>query len=326
MSVVEYPQRAQAVVMLLLTNLFWGFSFPVVKALTQVHARIVPEAGTWFATCNTIGPRFVLGTVVLLLMQARSFWRIRRAEWQQGLLIAFFSAGGMMLQNDGLQFTAASTSAFLTQLYAVLIPLSLALWQRRNPGASVWVSCVLVLAGVAILGGFDWRTFTFGRGETETLASSFFFMGQILCLGWRRFADNRPEKITLVMFGAQAVIFTGLSWLAAPEAATLLVPWQSPEWLGLTLILTVFCTVGAFSLMNTWQPRISTTEAGLLYCFEPIFASLLAMVLPAWFSRWADLDYPNEIATVGLLVGGALITGANVLLLTRPPRVALPAG
>lgn len=326
MSVVEYPQRAQAVVMLLLTNLFWGFSFPVVKALTQVHARIVPEAGTWFATCNTIGPRFLLATVVLMIMQARSFWRIRRAEWQQGLLITLFSSAGMLLQNDGLQFTAASTSAFLTQLYAVLIPLSLAVWQRRNPGASVWVSCVLVLAGVAILGGFDWRTFTFSRGETETLLSSFFFMGQILCLGWRRFAGNRPEKITLVMFGSQALIFGLLTLGAVPEPATVLVPWQSPEWLGFTLILTVFCTLGAFSLMNTWQPRISTTEAGLLYCFEPIFASLLAMVLPAWFSRWADLDYPNEVVTAGLLVGGALITAANVLLLMRPPRVALPAG
>lgn len=307
--------------MLLLANVFWGISFPVVKALGLVHAQIVPTAGTWLATFYCIAPRFLLATLVLVVVQYRSFWRITKAEWQQGVVIALFSAVGMLLQNDGLQFTAASTSAFLTQLYAILIPLSLGIWQRRNPGGSVWLSCLLVLAGVAILGRFDWHDFSFGRGETETLLCSVFFMGQILCLGWKRFEQNRPEKITLVMFATQAVIFSSLAAVAAPDAETLLVPWQSSAWLGFTLVLTVFCTIGSFSLMNAWQPRISTTEAGLIYCFEPIFASLMALYLPAWFSRWVGFDYPNEIATWTLLVGGALITAANIVILVRPPRV-----
>ena len=323
MNTVEYPQRKQAVIMLLLTNLFWGVSFPVVKALGLVHADIVPAAGTWFATFYCIAPRFVLATLVMMAVQYRSFWRMTKAEWQQGALIGLFSAAGMLLQNDGLQFTEASTSAFLTQFYAILIPLTLAIWQRRNPGASVWWSCLLVLAGVAILGRFDWQSFSFGRGETETLVCSVFFMGQIMCLGWKRFAGNRPEKITFVMFATQALIFSSLAAVAAPDATTLLVPWQSEVWLGLTLILTLFCTIGSFTLMNTWQPRISTTEAGLLYCFEPIFASIMALMLPAWFSRWAGFDYPNETVTWTLLIGGALITAANLIILLRPPRVTL---
>lgn len=326
MSDVEYPQRKQAVIMLLITNLFWGISFPVVKALGFLHAQLVPEAGTWFATFYCIAPRFVLATLVLMVVQYRGFWRITKAEWQQGGLIAGFSSIAMVLQNDGLQFTEASTSAFLTQLYAILIPLSLAVWQRRNPGASVWVSCLLVLTGVAILGRFDWQEFSFGRGESETLLCSVFFMGQILCLGWKRFANNRPEKITFVMFALQAVVFSSSAVVAAPDAATLLVPWQSIAWLGFTLVLTVFCTLGSFSLMNAWQPRISTTEAGLLYCVEPIFASLMALFLPTWFSVWVGFDYPNETATWTLLLGGGLITLANVLILLRPPRVMSPSG
>jgi len=38
------------------------------------------------------------------------------------VLLGLFASAGMALQNDGLQFYAASTSAFLTQLYAILIP------------------------------------------------------------------------------------------------------------------------------------------------------------------------------------------------------------
>lgn len=74
--------------------------------------------------------------------------------------------------------------------------------------------------------------------------------------------------------------------------------------------------------MNAWQPKISTTEAGLIYCIEPIFASIMALFLPAWFSQWAGFAYPNETATWMLLIGGGLITAANVLIQLRPPRVA----
>jgi drug/metabolite transporter (DMT)-like permease len=86
---------------------------------------------------------------------------------------------------------------------------------------------------------------------------------------------------------------------------------------GLTLTLAVVCTVGAFSIMNKWQPKITSTEAGLIYCIEPIFASIFALFLPAIFSRWTAIDYPNEHATWSLLIGGGLITIANILVLTK---------
>ena len=63
---------------------------------------------------------------------------------------------------------------------------------------------------------------------------------------------------------------------------------------------------------------------GILRCdgIEPIFASLMALVLPGLFSVWAAVNYPNERATWTLLVGGALITGANVILQLKPPERA----
>jgi drug/metabolite transporter (DMT)-like permease len=105
----------------------------------------------------------------------------------------------------------------------------------------------------------------------------------------------------------------------APRAGALLALWTSPPWVVFTLALTLFCTLGAFTLMNTWQPKITATEAGLIYCVEPVFASLMALYLPGLFSAWAGFDYPNERATFNLLVGGGLITLANVLLQFRPP-------
>ena len=67
-------------------------------------------------------------------------------------------------------------------------------------------------------------------------------------------------------------------------------------------------------LMNTWQPRVSATQAGMAYCAEPVFASLYALFLPAWLEKLGGLSYPNEHLTGSLLVGGILITIANVLV------------
>ena len=121
------------------------------------------------------------------------------------------------------------------------------------------------------------------------------------------------------MFGVQALLLWTLVPLTAPNVESTLVPWTSPVWLVMTLVLTVLCTYTAYILMNAWQPRITSTEAGLIYCTEPIFGSLLALVLPALFSIAAEIDYLNETGTWSLLIGGGLITLANILLQLKPP-------
>jgi drug/metabolite transporter (DMT)-like permease len=190
---------------------------------------------------------------------------------------------------------------------------------RRWPSGTVLLCGGLVLAGVAILGRFDFRALHLGRGEMETLLSSVFFMMQILLLDSKQFAANRALPVTLVMFTVQALLFSVMAAGTAPSAASLLVPWTSGAWLTFTLLLTLFCTLGAYTLMTMWQPKITATEAGLIYCVEPLFASLLALFLPAIFSAWGGFNYPNEQLTWHLLVGGGLITLANVLIQLNPP-------
>ncbi|MEO6568205.1 MAG: DMT family transporter [Opitutaceae bacterium] len=311
--------RTRALLMLVVATACWGLSFPIIKAMALVQMRLLPEASTWFSAAYLVAPRFALGFIVLVIWQARDFWQVTRLELKQGLVIGLFSAIGMLLQNDGLQFTEASTSAFLTQFYAILIPIYVALRLRKLPRPAVWMSCALVLAGVAILGNFNWRTLHFGRGEWETLLASTFFVGQILALEKPAFAANRAAKVTLVMFGVQAFIYAAFTAILAPDRHAMIVPWTSGPWVIMTLVLTVICTLGAYGLMNAWQPKITATEAGLIYCAEPLFGSAMALFLPGMFSRWAAVDYTNETTTWTLLIGGSLITIANVLIQLKPP-------
>lgn len=305
--------------MLLLANLFWGLSFPVIKSVQQTHLLLLPASNGWFVTAMTLMPRFLLGALVLVIFLRQWPGNFTHGEWKQGLLIGAFSTLGLLFQIDGMMHTSASTSAFLTQFYAIMIPLYVAFRTRRAPSPVIWAAVALVLAGVAVLGRFDFRELRLGRGEWETLVASTFFMGQILTLEDRSYAGNRVLPVTVVMFATSAVVFAGQALVTAPQIADVLVPWTSGPWLGLTALLTVFCTLGAFTIMNKYQPRITATEAGLIYCFEPIFGSLLALFLPAIFSAWAGIDYANETLTRHLLIGGGLITLANVLIQLKPP-------
>jgi drug/metabolite transporter (DMT)-like permease len=319
MSMPSSPsQHVRAVLMLVLANVYWALSFPLIKAIAFEHQRLLPASGSWFITVCMLAPRFVLAAAIVAVWRRGALRGMTAREIRQGTGLALFATAGMLFQNDGLQYTSASTSAFLTQLYAIMIPLWVALRRRRQPPAIVWVCGGLVLAGVAILARFDWRELHLGRGEVETLVSSLFFTGQILLLDRAGFAGNRPIPVTFVMFVVEAVLSLGMVGVAAPRLADLPVLVTSAPWLGFTLALTLFCTVGAFTIMNTWQPKITATEAGLIYCLEPVFASLMALVLPALFSRWAGFAYPNETLTLNLLIGGGLITAANVLIQLKP--------
>jgi len=66
---------------------------------------------------------------------------------------------------------------------------------------------------------------------------------------------------------------------------------------------------------------LEATEAGLIYCAEPVFASVFALFLPAWLAALSGGFYPNETATARLLIGGGLITAANICLQLRPRAV-----
>jgi drug/metabolite transporter (DMT)-like permease len=313
------PLHRRALIGLVLATLFWGLSFPTVKGMVLTHEQLLPGSSNWFVTVMILGPRFLLSAVLLFLWAPRTIFGLTRHELRQGALLALTNALGMLCQVDGLQFTSASVSAFLTQFTVIMIPVVVAVRSRRLPSLVIWVSALMVLAGVAILGRFDFQALRFGRGELETLLGSVFFMMLIFVLDDPRYAGNRVVPVSAVMFGLEGLAFTGLSLAIAPHPADYLVPWTSMPWLVSTGLLTFFCTLGAFMLMNRWQRYVTATEAGLIYCLESVFAALLALCLPALLSRWFGFDYPNELVTWQLVVGGGLITLANVILQLKPP-------
>lgn len=303
--------------MLLLATFFWAASFPLVKALALEQQRLVPAAGTWFLAMIGALYRFGLAGLLLALFLNRRLRQLTRLELEQGFWLAFFGVGGILFQMDGLSHTAASTSAFLTQLYVAFIPVWVALVHRHLPGPKVIVSLGLVLVGLAILAGLDFKTFKLGRGETETLIGSVLFAGQILVLERPRYAANDTLRFSTVMFAFMALWCVPGVCCTMPDAAATLRAFASPTTWGCLAALVLLCTLGGYLFMNRWQPHVTATEAGLIYSVEPVIASALALFVPGLISSWSGIQYPNETLTARLLIGGGLVTAANVLLQKR---------
>ena len=310
-------KKPKAIRMLLLATALWAFSFPAMKALGLEQQKLLPDAGSWFFTSLGVMYRFGLAGVVTLVLSRIRRETTSRLELEQGLWLALFGASGILFQMDGLTYTQASTSAFLTQGYCVFIPVWTTFMNRRLPALKIILCIGIVLTGVAVLADLDLRTFKLGRGEIETLIASLLFSGQILLLEHPRYSANRPIQFSTVMFLAMALLCVPLVIATAPDAAACIRAYASFTACGILTLLVVVCTLGAYLLMNYWQPRVSATEAGLIYCAEPVIASTLALFLPAWISVWANINYANETLTLRLLIGGGLITAANVLLQSR---------
>lgn len=302
--------------MLVLCTALWAVSFPTMKALALAQQTLIPEAGSWFFTSLGVMYRFGTAAVIMLIISARTLRRLTRLEVEQGFGLAVFGVGGILFQMDGLAHTSASTSAFLTQCYSLFIPLWVAFRRRRWPAMRVLLCCALVISGVAVLAGVDWRSFRLGRGELETLIASVLFTGQILWLERPAYARNNVNHFSCVMFTAMALLCVPLVWATALRAEDCLRAYHSGAALGFLALLVVFSTLGGYMIMNHWQRRVTATEAGLIYCIEPVFASALALFLPGWFSQWTGIAYANERITASLLIGGGLITLANLVIQT----------
>ena len=315
-DIAAVPRR-RAIRMLVLCTACWALSFPAMKALALTQQNLLPQTGSWFFTALSVTYRFGVAGLILLLFTFRQVKTVTRREMEQGMFIAVFGGAGILFQMDGLAYTSASTSAFLTQGYCMIIPVWVALANRRWPTAKTVFCTALVLFGVGVLAGVNRHSLNLGRGEIETLLASLLFAGQILSLGHARYAANRALVFTTVMLLGTALVSAPLAWFTAPDAAALWRAYESPAACGFLGIITLFCTLAAFVLMNTWQRFVTATEAGLIYCAEPVFASLMALFLPAIFSQWAGIQYANETLTARLLIGGGLITAANVLLQSR---------
>ena len=185
------------------------------------------------------------------------------------------------------------------------------------------VSCALAAVGIGVLAGVDWRTLRLGRGEGETILSSFFFAAQIFWLERPAFARNRTAHATVVMF---AVLTATLLPGAGVARGRLARGGDGDLRLGAIfaclLVLTLFCTLCTFTLMNHWQRELEGDRSGVDLLRRAGVDERVRVVLAGVAGALDRVEYANEAPTARLLCGGRAHHRGERL----PPLVAAEGG
>jgi drug/metabolite transporter (DMT)-like permease len=316
----------QAIGVLVLCAASQGLGFIIGKASLLAQVALVPGESSWFIAAQNLAPRFAVGVILLVAVYGFRVLQLGRTEWLQAGVMASCSIAGCMFQLDGMQFTTASVAAFITQFFVVLIPIWAALANRRWPRGPVYCSVLLVVLGLGLLAGVDWRTMQLGRGETEMIIAAVFFSVMLFSINWPGFAANRPDRTTAGMFLIETLIFVLIALWTQQGEDSFFVPWHEWSWSLLVLGAAIVGSIGPFILIVRWQRLVTPTEAGMIYCLGPVFTLGCGVFLPGMLSQWTGVDYPNETITASIIAGGLLILAANALTQLWPPRPMRSAG
>jgi drug/metabolite transporter (DMT)-like permease len=275
--------RWQADAALVVAAFFFGTTFVVVQDAVE-RADPLPFLATRF---------LIAGAVLAVLGRRRPG---TPGELRHGVAAGAALLVGYVLQTIGLQYTTPSTSAFITYLLVVFVPLLSFVLLGRRPHSLTLVGLVLAVAGLVLLtGGAD---ATFGRGEVLTLGCAVAFAAHIVILG-ETAGRHDPIRLTCVQ-----VTTVGVACLAASlVAGNVALPGSA---LAAAAFTGVFATALAFFAMVWAQRVVSPSRAALILLLEPVFAALLA---------WAAGD--GLPATTAL--GGLLILAAVVVAEVLPP-------
>jgi drug/metabolite transporter (DMT)-like permease len=219
-------------------------------------------------------------------------------ELRHGVIAGAALLVGYVAQTVGLQYTTAATSAFITYMLVVFVPLLSYAVTRERPHALVIAGVALAVVGLGLLtGGAD---VGFGRGEVLTLGCAVAFGIHLVFLG-EVAARHDPIRLTTVQLAT-----VGGACLAPAAVQGLAL--DAPA-LGAAAFTGVFATAVSFLAMVWAQRIVSPSRAALILLLEPVFAALLSAVT-------------GESITATSALGGALILLAVVVAEVLAPAVS----
>jgi len=249
------PSRARGRWVLALAGFLFGSTFLVVQTAVD-RAAVLPF----------LAVRFLIGTAVLWPLARRA--AATPNEVRHGILAGLTLLAGFLLQTTGLRSTTSATSAFITYLLVVMVPLIGVVRHRRVPPANVLVGVVLAVAGLYLLSG---GIAGIGTGELLTVGAAFFFALHIVVLGE---VSGHHDPIRLTMWQALTVaVCCFVPGFFAPGGYS----FDAGVW-----VAAAFCGVGATAAAfwcMTWAQRVvPESQAAIILLMEPVSAAVLGAI------------------------------------------------
>ena len=283
------PRKLKADLLLICCTLIWGATFVLVKdALANASVFVF------------LALRFLLATVVLILMYGRELRTVGAGGFRAGALIGCCMFGGYAFQTAGLELTTPSKAAFITGFFVVLVPVLLALFGTRRVPLWVWFGALSAFAGLYFLAVPPSGLAALNRGDLLVLACAFLFALHVISIGHYsiRYSAGALTLIQVAITALFTILCVPLFALLGAERPRLL--WTTA--LILAVIATgIFATALAFSVQVWAQQYTSANHAAIIFTLEPVFAGLTS------FAFYHERLGARSLAGAALILGGILI-------------------
>jgi len=265
-------------------TVLWGATFILVKAaLRDVSPALF------------LAMRLSLAAAVLGIAFRRN---LRSGVHRGGAIAGVFLFAGFFFQTQGLRYTTAPKSAFITGLTTVMVPLVAALVYRIRPQVSEVVGVLVATLGMGLM-TLEGPIGSISRGDWLTLLGAIAFAAHIVTVGHFA-AVSSYQQLTFVQ-----VVTAAACALLACAAETRTISWR-PVVIAAILVTGLLCTALAFAI-QAWAQRYTTaTRTGLIYALEPVVA---------WVTSFIVM---GETLAARAALGAALILGGVVLVEVKP--------
>jgi drug/metabolite transporter (DMT)-like permease len=227
---------------------------------------VVQEAVERVEPLPFLAVRFLIGAAALYPLARRR--RATSGERRDGARAGVALLIGYVLQTIGLQYTSSATSAFITYMLVVFVPVLALVLLRRRPHPVTLAGIAVAVVGLVLLTDPGGEGTGLGRGEVLTLGCAVAFAAHVVILGEtaHRHDPFRLAAIQVATVGAGcAVPGALLGGYRFPVAA-----------LAAAVATALFATALAFVLQVRGQATVAPARAALLLLLEPVFAALLA--------------------------------------------------
>ncbi|HZC44125.1 MAG TPA: DMT family transporter [Acidobacteriaceae bacterium] len=280
-------QNAMAHFLMVAVVMLWGAMFVLIKVAVDV---IAPQ---WF---NAI--RMMIAFLCLALIYRKQLRQLTREAWLFGGLAGASLALGYVFQTQGIVYTTATNSAFITALVVVIVPILASIPGLRPPGHdtpewTAWAGALVALMGVALLTlpeNAPW-TMLFAAGGKEglgNLLTLFCAVGFSLYVIALAHASGRArfEQLILLQIGFAMVLLTIAALIMEPVRMNSIPHLLAPggllrqPFVPISLLIAgILATALAFGVQTWAQQVIPAANIAVILTLEPVFAWLTAFLV-----------------------------------------------
>ncbi len=279
-----------AILILFLTTLFWGTTFPFTKELTKVLHPL------WIITL-----RFGFAAVILLVL---AFPHIRKAlqsmpkrDFGLFMLLGVLNLGGILFLTMSLKISDVANSSFLLSFALLMIPFWELLMFGTTLRRNIIVAVCLMLCGIYLMSyGFELPRRLIA-GDLMALAAAFIYSFYVILVGLlsKRYHSG---VVMFITFSVTALLCLPLGF-ALPQAAVPGLGVFGNQTIFNLGFLVVIGTVTPYVLMSVGQRTVDAQTSAMIYILEPVFATLIALFF------------------FGQPVGLTKFTGAGIILIAQ---------